>query len=75
MLGKNFVTKYGTEERPILRVRAAELNSSSLWVTICSANASSAAVLIGWCNTVRVETVFIDSGSPWQNGFAEPFTA
>lgn len=33
----------------------------------------TAVALIDWCATAGVATVFIDSGSPWQNGFAESF--
>lgn len=35
----------------------------------------TAAALIRWCNTAGVKTAFIDSGSPWQNGFIESFNA
>lgn len=35
----------------------------------------TAAALADWCTTVQTSTMFIEPGSPWQNGYAESFNA
>jgi len=33
----------------------------------------TAHAMIDWCRLSRVDTAFIDPGSPWQNGYSESF--
>ncbi len=53
----------------------AETGTAPAYVRCDNGPEFTAAALIEWCNTVGVDTAFIDPGSPWQNGFIESFNA
>lgn len=57
----------------VLEGMIAEKGTQSAFVGRDNGPEFIAGALVDWCNTVGARTVFIDPGSPWQNGFIESF--
>ena len=53
--------------------RLADLKGAPAFIRSDNGSVFIAHIIQDWCFTAKVQTLYIEPGSPWQNGFIESF--
>ena len=62
-------------DAPELRAPQAAMTSLNAFFPMCYGSEFIATVVRGWLGRLSVKTLYIEPGSPWENGYCESFNS